>query len=320
MTDFRVATDIEECREIWRRTMPVELITDLWEVRECFQRHFKNPPYFVVSEDEKGLRGLLPLSWIEETKCYGYFPGETWHKKTWLEQNRIFSRNGIFPTLLDQCPSPYRLRYLLAAPDQTAMQAVVDEVGYLFLPPRYEYDIENYFQEFSQKSSKRLKRDISRIESLGVHYRYDNLSDFEHIMHLSINRFGQDSYFADPRFRESFRSLMHYLRDNGLLRITAALINETPVAVDMGCIYRGTYTLLAGGTHAEYPGIAKLINLHHMKYACEQKLAIVDFLCGDFSWKTLFHLTPRPLHLMSDTPVQARDSQNLIMERMTLAE
>jgi hypothetical protein len=32
----------------------------------------------------------------------------------------------------------------------------------------------------------------------------------------------------------------------------------------------------------------------------------VDFLCGDFSWKALFHLAPRPLYRLSSASVGAR--------------
>lgn len=279
--------------------MPTDLITDLWEVRACFQQHFKNLPHFVVSEDSQGINGLLPLSWIEESKYYGYFPGETHHGKTWLEHNRIQAQSGIAASLLSQCPTPYSLRYILPAPGEDDMRAVVDETAYLFIPSYYEYDMKNYFQEFSTQSQKRMKKDVARIESLGVRYRYDDPSDFEHMAELSVDRFGQESYFYDPRFRNSFNSLANYLRDNGLLRTTAVLIDEIPAAVDLGCIYKGAYSLLAGGTHAKYPGVAKLINLHHMQYACDQKLSTVDFLCGDFSWKKLFHLKPCPLYLLS---------------------
>jgi hypothetical protein len=87
------------------------------------------------------------------------------------------------------------------------------------------------------------------------------------------------------------------------------LINDEPAAVDMGCLYNGVYTLMAGGTNSRFPGVAKLINLHHMERACRERMHQVDFLCGDFNWKKLFHLTPRPLfklsNLHTDTPVAA---------------
>jgi hypothetical protein len=83
------------------------------------------------------------------------------------------------------------------------------------------------------------------------------------------------------------------------IRLVTVRIEGKVAAVDMGCVYNDTYTLLAGGTNPDFPGIAKFINLHHIKWACEQKIKRVDFLCGDFNWKTLFHLTPAPLIVLA---------------------
>jgi hypothetical protein len=280
------------------------MLSGLWEVRACFDRHFQRPARFLVAEDEQGVCGLLPLSWIEESGCYGCFPGESWQGRTWLEQNRIPARGyGVLEALLDACPLPHDLRYLLPLEPVAGHEPAIDEVGYLFNPPRYEYDLENYFQEFSHRSAKRIKREVAALEARGVRYRYDELSDFEHIVRLNIGRFGDSSYFHDLRFERSFRSLMHLLHEKGWLRMTAVLINDEPAAVDMGCVYGGTYTLLAGGTHGGHAGVAKLINLHHMRRACEERLQLVDFLCGDFSWKQLFHLQPRPLYLLASSAV-----------------
>jgi hypothetical protein len=299
-SNIRMVTDLDECQMLWQAVMPGEYITDLWEVRVCFQQHFRRPPNFIVVEDNHGISGLLPLSLIEELHCYGYFPGETWHGKTWLEQNRICFRNGGIHNLLACIQLPYHLRYLAANGNGQVSGTVVDEIGYLFSAQRYGYDIRNYFAEFSHKSIKQILRDIAALERGGVTYRYDDIADFDLMIQLNASRFGVESYFYDPRFRESFRSLAHYLHDQGWLRFTTVLIGGEPAAVDMGCLYGGVYTLLAGGTNADFPGVAKLINLHHMQRACNEHIPQVDFLCGDFNWKKLFHLTQRPLFLLSN--------------------
>lgn len=314
MYDYRIVTDLDECREIWGRTMPQEVISDLWEVRACFHRHFQRPAYFIVAENAHGPAGLLPLSWIEEARCYGYFPGETWKGKTWLEQNRIpAGSEGMLRDLLDRCPGRHHIRYLLPLESAPQSRCAVDEVGYLLKPPDYDYDIENYFQEFSHKSAKRIKKEIASLESSGLSYRYDDITDFEHLVQLNISGFGDSSYFYDHRFQEGFRTLMHYLNDNGWLRMTAVMSGDEPAAVDMGCVYRENYTLLAGGTNGNFPGIAKLINLHHMRRGCRERLNQIDFLCGDFSWKQMFHLTPRPLYLISNCSIETRSSENAEM-------
>jgi Acetyltransferase (GNAT) domain len=306
MKNIRIVSDLAECRAIWQEVMPGDYLTDLWEVRDCFNRHFVNRPHFIVAEDGNGIQGLLPLSWIDEYGCYGFFPGETWQGKTWLEQNRIIC-NGVYEIgdLLAACPQSYHLRYLTSLPGIPAGEDTVDEIGYLFIPPDHNYDMANYLGEFSRKSRKNILRELAAIESLGVTYRHDDIRDFDTMVELSMERFGSKSYFFDPRFRESFRALAKMFQEKGWLRFTTVLIKDEPAAVAMGCVYRGVYTLLAGGTNSRYLGVAKLINFHHMQRSCEEKLDRVDFLCGDFNWKKLFHLTPRPLYLMTNIVAKA---------------
>ena len=249
MYNLRIITDLGQCRDIWNRTVPQETVWDLWEFRACFHEHYRRPACFIAAEDSKGLTGLLPLSWIEESQLYGYFPGETWQGKTWLEQNRVPANNRMLKFMLNNCPGTYHLRYLLPSQGYgTQDKSVVDEVNYSFRPSDYKYDIENYFQVFSKKSSKNIKREIASLQ-LGASYRYDDISDFEHLVRLNINNFGDSSFFYDIRFCESFRSLMHYLDDMGWLRITTVIINGDIAAIDIGCIYRGNYTLFGGGTN-----------------------------------------------------------------------
>jgi hypothetical protein len=298
---IRVVSELDECKVIWEQVMPGQALTDLWEVRDCFQRHFGNRPHFIVAENGNGGYGLLPLSWMEEQGCYGFFPGETWQGKTWLEQNKIICSGQVrLHDLLDACPSDYYVRYLSSVPGVPQAEAGVDEIGYLFLPPKYEYDMSNYLGEFSHKSAKKIKRELAAIEDLGVTYRYDRMADFDVMVDMNMGRFGNYSYFFDPRFKEGFRSLAGFLQEKGWLRFTTVLINGEPAATDMGCIHDGVYTLLAGGTNSRYPGVAKLINFHHMEWACQQRLEEVDFLCGNFNWKNLFHLTPRPQYLLTN--------------------
>jgi hypothetical protein len=319
MLSARAVTDIEEGRALWRRLIPEEVITDIWDVRECFHRHYQRDIHFLVTEDNGVVRGFLPLARIDEYSCYGYFPGETWSGKTWLEQNRvIIDGDTMLDEILAMCPGPYHVRYLLAADAAPQSSDCVDEIGYLFHPPDYDYELDEYFREFSHKTLKRLRRELDGFHASGASYRYDDLADFDILVSMNLDRFGGRSYFADSRFREGFRSLMLFLHERGWLRMTTVLMNGDPAAVDMGSVFNGTYTLLAGGTNASYPGVAKLINIHHMRRACEWKLGSVDFLCGDFAWKPQFHLSPRPLYLISNLPpgflqsgkVEIRSAQN----------
>jgi len=308
---LRTLTDLGECRDAWQRAFPRERISDLWEARLCFHDHFRRPLRFVLIEDGHELAGFLPLAWVEETGCYGYFPGETWAGTTWLEQNRIVARGAEdLVALFDAVDGPYHLRYLDPIAEPGALVPVIDEIGYLFYPPEAGFSMEGYWSAFSGKSAKRIRRELDVLCAAGVSYRYDDPSDFDRLVELNISRFGEGSYYSDERFRESFRDLMHLLRGRGWLRMTTVMLGGEVAAVDMGCAYLGHYTLLAGGTHGSFPGVAKLINLRHIEYACQQRFLSVDFLCGDFGWKPMFHLTPRPLYLLSSlAPAQVAQLQ-----------
>jgi len=304
MLTVRVATDLAECQALWVRAFPQAQITDLWEVRACFLRHFHRRPFFVLAEDTDGLCGLLPLSWVDEADCFGYFPGETWGGRTWLEQNRILARRpGVFEAMIEACPAPYDIRYLLPLDGESPHDRPVDEIGYLFIPPQFGYDIEAYYASLGHGFAKKLRKELRRFEAMDLAWRHDELADFDHMVRLNIERFGDSSYFADARFTGSFRDLMHLFRARGWLRMTTALIGGEPAAVDMGVAYGGTYTLIAGGTHGDYKGVAKVINLHHIAWGCQQRFDQLDFLCGDFSWKPLFRLTPRPLYRITNPAV-----------------
>ncbi len=301
MRRISVVTDPNECQQIWQKVMPQEFLSDLWEVRSCFHRNYDHRPHFIVCRDGDEICGLLPLAFNEENGTLQYFPGETWHGKTWLEQNRIVASDRyVMKRLLTRARDRYNIRYVRQTGNELGGSPVVDEVGYFFIPPKYDFDMERYFEEFSHKTAKKLKKELADWQERGVSYRYDDLEDFETMVAMNLGSYGEDSYFFDPRFLRSFRSLLHLLRANNWLRITTVLVDGKPAAVDMGSIYNGTYTLLAGGTNPEFRGVAKLINIHHMKWACEQQIERVDFLCGDFNWKPQFHLTPQPLYLLAN--------------------
>ena len=304
MIEICSETEVHACRDLWEHFIQPEQLTDLWDVRECFHRNFKRNLLFIVIKKEKETVGFIPFSFIPEKKYYGYFPGEVWNGKTWLEQNRIIvpDREAFNDVLkwFEAGGKKYFLRYLLKNEVFGEDPANVDEIGYYFHPEKIDFDIKNYYGLFSGKSAKKLRRDADKIYQQGVNIYKGRNEDFDIMVKMSQDRFGSDSYFSDERFTESFRDLRDYLQEKGWLKMTTVSIKGETAAVDMGCVYNGVYTLLGGGTNALYPGVAKVINLHHIEEACREKYKKVDFLCGDFTWKKTFHLSPEPLYELNN--------------------
>ncbi|MBI9091693.1 MAG: GNAT family N-acetyltransferase [Desulfobacterium sp.] len=291
----------DECRNLWEKIWPGNGLFDLWQVRSCFHEAFSRPLRFHMVEEDNRIVGFLPLCWAGEADKYIQFPGETWHGKTWLEQNRIIaSTPEVLETLLDSVPGALHLRYLVHNPlPQLQERMNQDELGYLFFPGSYDFSFDNYWHSFSGKFRKKLKADLKKLNTGKVSIRFNRLEDLEYMFRMNLESFGENSYFSDSRFYIAFNNLAAFLEKNGMLRVTTVLIDSAIAAVDMGGLWKNTYTLLAGGTNPEFPGVAKLINLHHLNWSCQKKIQSVDFLCGDFNWKERFHLTPVPLYALS---------------------
>jgi hypothetical protein len=221
-----------------------------------------------------------------------------------LEQNRLIARTTeVLEAMLQSIPGSLYLRYLTRTPLMNHLDGIEpDEIGYLFYPKQYGFCVNNFLRIFPGKSRKKLIGEIEKIKAHRLSFRFNHLSDIEALFQLNVNVFNTSSYFYDDRFHQSFEKLATFLWDANMLRITTILIGGKIAAVDMGAIFNRTYTLLAGGTNPEFPGIAKVINLHHLEWSCQQRFDTVDFLCGDFNWKQRFRLTPRPLVALKHQP------------------
>src|SRR5512139_399684 len=305
----KVVTNLEACRALWDKFTVRRNVTDLWEFRDCFQKHFKNTPHFVLLEDEQGVLGFLPLSYLKDQNKYVLFPGETWNGKTWLERTPLYMRDpDILGDLLDAAPERTYLRYLEFDESILIPHLELDEIGYLFHPPEIGFDMKNYFQRFVWKKLKAIKKEIEMMLAPGCSWHINCLADYDIMVDMSLTTFGKSSYFFDSRFAEGFRDVLRFLSRNGWLRIVSLEIGDKTVAVDMAAVYRGSYVVMLGGTDPEFRGVAKAMNMQHLEFACEQRLSRVDFLCGDFHWKKLWHLDPQPLYKYVSPVLKAEET------------
>jgi hypothetical protein len=293
----RVVTDLHQCRGLWRAHIRPRFISDLWEYRICFHHHYRNHPHFVVMEDSRGIAGLLPLAYAPEIDTFVYFPGEIWNGKTWSERNPIFLRDPEWlPDLLEACPDRTYLRYLELPADGAVSGMDADELGYVLYPLDLGCNHDRYVQRFSRKRFKEISRTIASLLGMDHSFHINRLEDFELLVKMSVGRFGAQSYLYDVRFRDSLRDLMRFLNETGRLRMLSMDIEGATAAVDLGCIYHSTYTVFLGGTDPRFLGVSKAMNMHHIDFAFERRMEKVDFLCGDFHWKKLWHLDPEPLY------------------------
>jgi len=290
-------TDLEACKKLWNSLIPAKNLFDLWEFRLCFQRHFLHKPHFILLEDRKGIAGMLPLSYVEDLDMFVFFPGETWRGKTWIERNPIYLREeSLLSALPSFCPERTYLRYMEVLDEAYSPDLVIDEIGYVLYPPNINFDLTVYGQRFSNKKFKAIMKVIKTFGGAYSALHLNRLDDLDVLINMSLQHFGPASYLYDRRFRDGFRELIHSLYDKGWLRMMSLEIDGKTAAVDTGALFGGTYTVFLGGTHPDFMGVAKVMNMHHIEFACQKGIQKVDFLCGDFHWKKLWHLDPEPLY------------------------
>ena len=315
---IRITSDLEECSRLWRLLGPSRGIFDYWAGRMCFQKEFGNEPAFVIAEGNREVVGLLPLSRLGGSGEYVFFPGELWHGMTWLENNRFIAvDHATFLRMCEQLDAPLYLRYLDPSVGEAANLIMEpDEVNYRFLPARYAFSYLRYLETLSGRSRKKILREVSSLEGQGLKWRFNCLKDVELMFNMNLEFHGESSYFKDSRFMKGFEGFLAWLSDSGALTVTTAIVAGKVAAVDTGSLLGNCHTLLAGGVNPEFPGIAKLINLHHLQRACAERMEHLDFLCGDFGWKERFRLQSRQLYRITVNPgvsmVLPREERTLV--------
>ena len=289
--------DLDECQRLWNRFIIPKNISDCWDFRICFHRHFEFEPCFLVLEDPMGISAMLPLSYARDVEMFVFFPGEIWNNRTWIERTPIYIREAqLMEEILASCPERTYLRYMEPWEGPIPSGLEIDEVGYSLQPPLFDFDPGSFHKRFSNKKIKDIMKVIRSFMENGGQFHLNRLTDFDLLVEMSLGQFGSDSYLYDDRFRDGFRDLVHFLHGSGWLRMVSLEIEGKTVAVDIGALYGGTYTLFLGGTDPEVKGVAKVMNMGHIEFACLERVSKIDFLCGDFHWKKLWHLDPEPLY------------------------
>ena len=289
-------TSLDRCERLWKTLISPKYISDLWEFRLGFYKNFHCKPCFLVIEDKRGIAGMMPLSFMEDLDMYFLFPGELWENKTWLERTPFYARNErFFYHLLRACPENCFLRYLEIEESLIVSELPLDEIGYVLYPGDMDHDISQYYNRFSRKKIKAIKKVIQSYYDAGCEIYNNRLQDFDRLVEMSLQQFGRKSFMYDLRFQKGFRETMNFLNDKNILRMISCEIGGNLAAVDIGSVYNGVYTVFLGGTNPEFPGIAKLMNMNHIDFGFKERLHKIDFLCGDFHWKKLWHLDPEPL-------------------------
>lgn len=289
MLKFRTATNEEECRQLWEKFSPNEILWDLWDFRFCF--HTDNFKFnFIVGSDDKGEIGLLPLVFDTKESYYTCF-GEDFP-----EQNRILVNDKQnIRYFLEKCPKDTEIPYIDCKEAKYYDFKPVDKRYFLDLE-KYGNSFEAYLKSFNKKHRKNLNYDLKKLKEKGYTLEHNGLKDFEKLVELNKKRFGSESNYSAHNFVLCMSKLAAAALKIRALDMISIKINSSVEAVGFGVFYNGVYYVLGLGRSVEIKNLGKLLVAEQIQSAIARKCKKIDFMSTESSWKELWNFDSEPMY------------------------
>jgi hypothetical protein len=300
---IKVYSSTKIAETLWNKFSPKESLFDLWSFRKPFFESFKTEPYFLTlfeeKEDEDSVLGVLPL-WIDDDEFKGKY---SWCGGYWPENNSFFVKDEeVIPLLLMAAPKPLYLSCIKPLAEYEFLKTLpgfsYEEELKFYLPISQYANVDDYLQRLKKKKRHNIRRDRKRILSYRPRIILNDPRHIEDLFRLNIDRFTvgtngdrrSDSIYQDKRQQELFRKLIGNSSEYET-RIIATELNGKIEAVEVGFIYNKVfYSVSSGANITDYSGLGVYSNLLVIEDAMKNKCTQIDFLEGDYNWKSSWDL------------------------------
>ncbi|MBU0763144.1 MAG: GNAT family N-acetyltransferase [Candidatus Altiarchaeota archaeon] len=287
---FYIEKDILRCERLWKEYTPSKWLFDEWDYRICLNAGYGYEPYFIVGEKNGERVGVLPL-WYEIKQNFYTFIGGTFP-----ENNTFFMNDkkdiGAF---LNQCPMETLLTGI--EPSEAMYYPFKESDPIFFLDmKKYENSLEKYITSFDKKHRKNLRYDLKQFDIRKSEVRTNCLDDFDRMVELNVDRFGEESDLIEPEMAEGIRQLMMRLHERGKLNMITLLLDGVVEAVEIAAIHKGWYYILSGGRNIKVENCGKKMIVEHIKNAVSIGVDKINFLSTDSGWKSRWHLDTIPTY------------------------
>lgn len=306
---MKVYSTMSEAETLWNQFSPNKSVFHLWNIRKSFYEGFGFDPYFVTlmrHGDASGEPlGVLPLWFNTNTSHTGDtdIPSYVWFGSNYHEDNVFFVRDPEFIPLLLLCaPAPLEIACIAAGESIEFLMELPgfqkDQDKKFFLDMSRCPTISSFLSRLKKKKRYNLKRDKKRIERFKPQILINHYDHLDELFRLNIARFRRKfpdnpkeySTFEDTRYQNTFRALVAN-QGSYSVRLLSTIIDGNIAAVEMGLVYGDTYySLYSGADTLKYSGIGIYSNLLVLEDAIRLGCRKIDFLEGDYSWKTSWKL------------------------------
>jgi hypothetical protein len=291
MIEIKVINDLEEAKSLWNKLSPQENIYDLWDFRYCFYKHDPQPLYFYTAYDAGKPVALLPLQYSPEFKCLEFFA------ENFTENNQPFVSLGyeyLIPRLFEQdFKQTAKLYDIDGLDDFTRALPLEDYIYSIDLQDLASFD-DYLVKAFTDRKKRAKFRRVAALleETHDVRVVYNDFSDLELIMELSVKNFGTESYLNSEKEKRPFFDLIKLPLD---WKAVTIIVDGVKLAGSLSVIYRGVYFyMIAGADMSGVPDIFKYLTRVNLELALAEKAAIFNCSLGDCNWKQHWHMDKEP--------------------------
>lgn len=289
MLKFKIITDEKECKSLWEKFSPNHVLWDLWDFRFCF--HKNNFSFnFILGIDGERQIGLLPLVFDKDSEVYTYF-GDTFP-----EQNKFFLRDKkTMKSFLKNCPEETQI-YYIDSEEAKYYDFKQGEKGYFLDLEKYGCDFENFIMSFKKKHRKNLRYDLKKLKEKHYTIEKNRIDDFEKLVQLNKERFGNDSDYNEQDFVSGIKQIMDISNEKNILDMISIKIDGDTEAVGLGVFYNKVYYVLGTGRNSEIKNFGKLLISEQIKSAVLHKCNKIDFMSTEANWKELWNLDSNQMY------------------------
>ncbi|HLC91083.1 MAG TPA: GNAT family N-acetyltransferase [Candidatus Nanoarchaeia archaeon] len=279
---IKVSKSLALGKKLWKKYSPGGKLWELWDVALLLQEKDAQP-YFIYSSN-----GFLPLSYEPHEKRYTFFGS------TFVENFSFWFPLEEFPLFLEKIPQGTML-YDLNGDTVEKVLMMYPEAKKYFPEQDFRYvllttDFHQHLQGFSKKHRKNLLYDLKKMLDLKYQISFSPLDHLEKLFDFNVERFGTESDYHDPVFRERVSNLAKYLHQKKMLVTLNIEIDGMVEGVIFSAVYKNVCYVMNSGYNLAHKNLGKVLVAEMIKKALSLGVKEIDFLVGDTGWKQLWNL------------------------------
>ncbi|MGV8162836.1 MAG: GNAT family N-acetyltransferase [Candidatus Nanoarchaeia archaeon] len=286
-----IVNNLSDCEKLWKKFRRDENLWTEWSIVLSFFNEKIHTPHFILMKDEEKEVGLITLWLDKRDNKYTHFGGERMENRTfWVEEKYFEHIHETLPnqTYLFDMNGEHIRRVFELDPELKKFLGESDTRFFLRLEGIQNSD--DFLSRFSKKHKKNLTRDLNMLENHSYKLIWDHANHAETLMHLSRERFKEDSDFHDEDNQKEMNSFLNHLGTKNMLQSLCIEIDGNIEGVEIAAKYKDHYYVINGGFNPKIKNLGKLLIIEHIKKAIDLGAEQVDFLVGDTGWKDLWNL------------------------------